>query len=481
MHPSLIDANERNFLDKLDHYIQIKSKRGVGDFEFGMDENISLGIDSSSYDYDLSDAFKHPIQIEVFISMFVWSVSLLTVTGNILVFASFVRDPKLRAKISNLFILNLAVADFIVGTNSLTVNNLWRYYGNWPFGESLCKFWMIFDYTSTAQSAFAIVLISLDRYLMVTMELGYRTFMNRWKAGFSIVFTWIISLMFFAVPFIGFDKRGPGSWVNYSITCDVAVLYVLPYNIVTIIYAFGIPGFLLIFFNLKIFLDIRKRSGGLIRSRQIGPLDLGSAVINTVADQLQDRLQPSQSIEHVSELKGTDKRDEAVSAMNDRTCDHVIRANTEHECRDAVNYKPRNDVTPAGHHGNRHAMDSSNREAVAPAGHYNNRDARAQQEVAIQIASRENRFALKRDKKAAMTLFMLVVVYLICWLPYYVTQMLYVYYEKDYYISWTVWNAVYYLVWLNSALNPCLYAIRNPKIRKHFLDLLCIWKRSCKP
>ena len=279
------------------------------DLAFRMDEKISLGMDSSSYDYDLSDAYKHPIQIEVFISLFVWSVSLLTVTGNILVFVSFARDPELRAKVSNLFILNLASADLLVGTNSLTLNNLWRYYGNWPFGESLCKFWLILNYTACTHSAFAIVLISLDRYLMVKMKLGYPTFMNRWKAGFSIVFTWIISLLFFAVPFIGFDALGPGSWVNYSVTCDAAVLYFLPYNIVAIIYVIVIPGFLLVFFNLKLFLNIRKRSGGLIRSRKVAPL-------NAIGDELQEHLQPSQSKDHVFELKGTETRDTTVSATN---------------------------------------------------------------------------------------------------------------------------------------------------------------------
>ena len=273
--------------------------------------------------------------------------------------------------------------------------------------------------------------------------------------------------------------------MNYSVTCDVAVLYVLPYNIVTVIYAFGIPGCLLIFFNLKIFLNIRKRSGGLIRSRQVVPLGLGSRVINMVAEQLQERLQPSQSKEHhVSELKGTDTRDKAVTAVNDKTCDRVIQANTQHDCRNAVDYKPRNDATPAGHHSNRDAISSSDREAVVQAaGHNSNRKGRAQQKVAIQRAARENRCVLKRDKKAARTLFLLVVAFLICCLPFYVTQLIYVYhvyYEKDYYISWTIWNALYYLVWLNSGLNPCLYAITNPKIRKHFLGLLCICKRSCK-
>ena len=317
------------------------------------------------------------------------------------------------------------------------------------------------------------MLISADRYLMVKMKLGYRTFMNRWKAGFSIVFTWVTSLMLFAVPLIGFDALGPGSWVNYSVTCDAAVLYFLPYSIVAFNYVIVIPGCLLLFFNLRLFLNIRKRSGGLIRSRQVAPL-------NTVADQLQEHFQPSQSKDHVSEFKGTETMNTNVSAMNNKTFDPVIQANSEHDHRDAVDHKPRNDVTLTGYNGNRDAIDG-NREAVAlagHAGHSRNRDSRTQQDVAIKRAARKNRWALKRDKKAATTLSVLVLIFLICWLPYCVTNVIYL---LDHFVSLTVWNAVYYLVWLNSGLNPCLYAITSPKFRKNFLDLLCIWKRYCKP
>ena len=443
----------------------------MADFAFGMDENISLGMDSSNYDYDLSDAFKYPIQIEIFISLFVWSVSLLTVIGNTLVFASFARDPELRAKVSNLFILNLALADFIVGTVSLPLSNLWRHYGNWPFGETICKFWMIFNYTACTQSAIAIMLISLDRYLMVAMKLRHRTFMDRWKAGFSIVFTWLTSFIFFTIPFIAFDTQGPGSWVNYSVTCDVAVLYFLPYIIACIIYIIFLPASLLIFFNLKLFFNIRKRSRGLlIHPRQVAPL-------NTVADQRQEHLLPSQSKDCVSEPKGTEKGDTTMLNMKNKTGGPGIQANSEHDYRDAPDYNPRNDGTLTEHNGSRDVIDDK-RGAIPLAQYNSNRNLRVEQGVAIQRAASENRRALKKDRKAATTLSVLVIVYLLCWLPYCITTLIYFF---GFYISLTAWNIVYYLVWLNSGLNPCLYAITNPKFRKNFLDLLFIWKTACQP
>ena len=367
----------------------------------------SSGSSSYSYDYDLSDVFKHPIQVEIFISTFVWSVSFFTVTGNILVFASFARDARLRSKVGNLFLLNLSSADFIVGISSLTFQNLWRYYGNWPFGEALCRLFSVVDYTATLQSTFAIILISFDRYLMVTLEVRYHAFLTRRKAVVCVILTWAASLMFYGIPIIGYDRwNSEGSWrVNYSVTCEFAVLYIFSFNIVISIVAFAIPCVLLVYFNVMVFMNIRKRSQGLVRSRKVAPMQISTI---STADPLQESSQTAQ----------------------DR-----ITANED---------------------------DKQNKES-------------SQNQVKTD-ARRE----LRRDKKAAMTLAMIVITYVICWLPYYITQLIAAYNtEKD--ISWRVWMAVNYMVWLNSALNPFLYAIASPRMRGNIHALLFCRKKTYNP
>ena len=349
------------------------------------DVSVRDSSSSSSYEYDLLDAFKHPIQIEVFISAFVWSVSFLTVTGNVLVLSSFARDVRLRSKVCNLFLFNLASADLIVGVISLTFNNIWRYYGNWPFGETLCRLWLVVDYTATLQSTFAITLISFDRYLMVILEVRYQAFLTRRKAVVCIILTWVTALMFYGIPILGYDHwNSKYPLVNYSVTCEFAVLNIFSYNVIILIVAFTIPGILLVYFNVMVFMDIRKRSQGLVRSGKVAPMQISTI---STAYPLQDSSQ----------------------------CAH-------------------------------HRM----------------------------VAKRK----LRRDKKAAMKLAMIVITYVICWLPYYITQLIYVAYNKDKNISWRVWMAVYYMVWLNSALNPCLYAIASPRMRGNFYALLFCGKKK---
>ncbi len=355
-----------------------------------MDPNTtSYNIGSSSYEhlFDLSDAFKHPLHTEVFISAFVWSVWFFTLAGNLLVFVAFVKNPQLRGKPCNLFILNLALADFIVGSFSLTLQNLWRIYGNWPFGEIICTIWMVFNYGATLQSTFAIVLISMDRYLLVKMKLNYRTFMTHRKAWMLIAVSWFCSMMFYAVPIVGHPLWAPADpWgPNFDVACWSGVLYVFPYTIATILYGFVFPGILLVFFNTMVFLNIRKRSSGLVRSHQVAP-------------SVDSNVPPIQA-----------------------------------------------------------------------------RDAEAQEEVVIQQVLRGKRLELRKDKKAAGILAMIVIAYIICWLPYYTLQLIYVFH--DYETSAQTWTAVFYVTWSNSALNPLLYAIASPKMRQTIKEVLCIWKR----
>ncbi len=371
-------------------------------------------IPNYEYSYDLTDAFKYPLHTEVFISLFVWSIWFLTIAGNILVFASFITDRTLLYKVSNLFILNLASADLLVGFNSLTFNNLWRYYGNWPFGESICKMWMVLDFAATLQSTLAIVLISMDRYLMVTMGLKYRPFMTHYKTCFLIGFTWCTSLMFFAVPVLSYPFWAAKTWQpRYDITCDIAVLYIKSYNIITIVYGFVIPVLLLVFFNAMIFVDIRKRSGGLLRSRlsQVAPLPMSSL----------QRAKPQSSMQ--------DSSGNRLSTIQGR-----------------------------GRIFTRHTV--------------------AQEEIFLQQINRDKGCRLTKDRKAAVTSAVIVCAYILCWLPYYIVQMIYVYHGTNANISWVTWNSVYYLIWSNSALNPFLYAITSPRMRKTFIKLICIWKND---
>ncbi|XP_072021409.1 trace amine-associated receptor 7g-like [Amphiura filiformis] len=83
----------------------------------------------------------------------------------------------------------------------------------------------------------------------------------------------------------------------------------------------------------------------------------------------------------------------------------------------------------------------------------------------------------KKHRKAAITLAVIVVAFLICWIPLWIKELVYYFVElgSDFWLFNT--NAAAYLSWSNSALNPFIYCATNPRIRLGIATLLCCKSR----
>ncbi|XP_072014931.1 LOW QUALITY PROTEIN: histamine H2 receptor-like [Amphiura filiformis] len=89
----------------------------------------------------------------------------------------------------------------------------------------------------------------------------------------------------------------------------------------------------------------------------------------------------------------------------------------------------------------------------------------------FQIRRQEN----NRHRKAAITLAMIVGVFLICWLPYFAVT-IYTSAICDDCVSVRLWAVVNYMLWCNSTINPFLYAVTNIHYRRNFARFLGIHK-----
>lgn len=96
----------------------------------------------------------------------------LTILLNLIVLIAFVRCSEVR-RAPNLYILNLALCDFLVGLVCLPSLLSFGLYGCWPFGMSLCRFFIVVDWIVTPESAMTMVLIATDRFVMVRLGAQY--------------------------------------------------------------------------------------------------------------------------------------------------------------------------------------------------------------------------------------------------------------------------------------------------------------------
>ena len=63
--------------------------------------------------------------------------SFVTVMGNVVVLHTFIFNKKLRT-MNNLYIMNLAIADFLIGLVSMNFFTIYLVYGEWIFGPIVC-------------------------------------------------------------------------------------------------------------------------------------------------------------------------------------------------------------------------------------------------------------------------------------------------------------------------------------------------------
>ncbi|XP_034550248.1 trace amine-associated receptor 13c-like [Notolabrus celidotus] len=141
---------------------------------------------------------QHPKSVSTLIYITLSVICVLTVTLNLLVIISISHYKQLQTP-TNLLLLSLAVSDFSIGL--LMMFQIALVEGCWYFGDQVCAFYFVLDYTFTSASIGTMVLISIDRYVAICHPLHYSSVLTHRKVDFSVSFCWTFSLLFHCVRF----------------------------------------------------------------------------------------------------------------------------------------------------------------------------------------------------------------------------------------------------------------------------------------
>ncbi|EDW49632.1 octopamine receptor Oamb isoform X2 [Drosophila sechellia] len=133
-------------------------------------------------------------------------INVLVIGGNCLVIAAVFCSNKLRS-VTNFFIVNLAVADLLVGLAVLPFSATWEVFKVWIFGDLWCRIWLAVDVWMCTASILNLCAISLDRYVAVTRPVTYPSIMSTKKAKSLIAGIWVLSFFICFPPLVGWKDQ----------------------------------------------------------------------------------------------------------------------------------------------------------------------------------------------------------------------------------------------------------------------------------
>ncbi|XP_054580155.1 D(1B) dopamine receptor [Eptesicus fuscus] len=122
-----------------------------------------------------------------------------TLLGNALVCAAVVRSRHLRARMTHVFIVSLAVSDLFVALLVMPWKAVAEVAGHWPFG-AFCDVWVAFDIMCSTASILNLCVISVDRYWAISSPFRYQRRMTRRVALGMVGLAWTLSILISFIP-----------------------------------------------------------------------------------------------------------------------------------------------------------------------------------------------------------------------------------------------------------------------------------------
>lgn len=164
-----------------------------------MSLNDSLHLQKSPKSDDATTVDIDAIMDNVSIVLYTLTV-VLGITGNSMVI--WVAGFKLKPKVTNVWLVNLAVADLIFCFTRVFSLSKKLFFDHWPFGVFLCKFNGFFKYANMFCSVFLLAVISLDRVLCVWRPVFTKRHRTLLVARLVAVCVWIAATVFSTPYFI---------------------------------------------------------------------------------------------------------------------------------------------------------------------------------------------------------------------------------------------------------------------------------------
>ncbi|XP_031565083.1 beta-1 adrenergic receptor-like [Actinia tenebrosa] len=156
------------------------------------------------------------------------SLAVVIVVGNVLIVLAYRSNSRLQTK-ANMFLVNLAVSDFLVGIVSLPCWVVVQLLGL-RRDDSFYEFFITFDIFSGLTSVLHLTAISIERFLAISKPFLYPSIPSRYYKV-TIVFAWILAAIISALR-----SAIPKPWIKFYIPAVLVIGFLGPLFIIGSMY-----------------------------------------------------------------------------------------------------------------------------------------------------------------------------------------------------------------------------------------------------
>lgn len=176
-------------------------------------------------------------------------VFVVACSGNLFVICVVLRFMNLKDN-SNVFVLNLAIADFFTGISSgVQIFFVFYRHLNLNIGTCLLRFQIVGSMTVASQVT--VFLLSVDRYIAICHHDLYKKILTKKLSFIIVTLPWIICFSISLPTFLGWNNWGTGIRCSYSLVFPSAYFWTTALTVCLL-------NFFSCFAHLLIFIQIRK-------------------------------------------------------------------------------------------------------------------------------------------------------------------------------------------------------------------------------
>ncbi|KAM6295797.1 D(2) dopamine receptor isoform 2-T2 [Aegotheles albertisi] len=368
------------------------------------------------------------------------------VFGNVLVCMAVSREKALQTT-TNYLIVSLAVADLLVATLVMPWVVYLEVVGEWRFSRIHCDIFVTLDVMMCTASILNLCAISIDRYTAVAMPMLYNTrYSSKRRVTVMIAVVWVLSFAISCPILFGLNNTDENE-------CIIANPAFVVYSSIV---SFYVPFIVTLLVYVQIYIVLRKRRKRVNTKRSSRCRDSDAQAPLKEAESHIEEME----MEMVSSTSPPEKTTIKPSAPSNHQL--VVPIASHHGTNSTLQATL---DSPGKVEKNGHAKETPHIAKVFEIQSMPNGKTR----TSLKTVSRR-KLSQQKEKKATQMLAIVLGVFIICWLPFFITHILNMHCDCN--IPPALYSAFTWLGYVNSAVNPIIYTTFNIEFRKAFMKIL---------